>query len=47
MRDLLIPMQRFLSGRKTQRPMFGSMTEWEWARWAYLHMDRHLRQLGV
>ena len=46
-RDLLILMQRFLPGRKTQHPMFGAMTEWEWARWAYLHMDRHLRQFEV
>jgi len=27
-------------------PMFGSMTEKEWMRWAYLHCDHHLRQFG-
>jgi hypothetical protein len=28
-------------------PFFGSMSEWEWQRWAYLHADHHLRQFGV
>src|SRR4051794_40346906 len=26
---------------------FGALTEKEWARWAYKHMDHHLRQFGV
>jgi hypothetical protein len=28
-------------------PIFGSMSEAEWFRWAYLHADHHLRQFGV
>ena len=28
-------------------PMFGSMTDKEWMRWGYRHMDHHLRQFGV
>ena len=28
-------------------PMFGPMSEAAWLRWAYLHMDHHLRQFGA
>ncbi len=28
-------------------PIFGSMSEADWLRWAYLHTDHHLRQFGV
>jgi hypothetical protein len=28
-------------------PIFGRMSEAAWLRWAYLHMDHHLRQFGV
>ena len=28
-------------------PMFKTMSEKEWMRWAYLHMDHHLRQFGA
>lgn len=28
-------------------PMFGEMSEKDWMRWGYLHMDHHLRQFGV
>ena len=28
-------------------PLFGTMSEAAWLRWAYLHMDHHLRQFGV
>jgi hypothetical protein len=27
-------------------PIFGRMSEFAWMRWAYLHMDHHLRQFG-
>lgn len=27
-----------------QHPIFGSMSDADWMRWAYLHMDHHLRQ---
>ena len=39
------------SPRKTAdwhtHPIFGSLSERAWLRWAYLHMDHHLRQFGV
>jgi hypothetical protein len=28
-------------------PLFGSMSQAAWLRWAYLHIDHHLRQFGV
>jgi hypothetical protein len=28
-------------------PIFGTMSEAAWLRWAYLHMDHHLRQFGA
>lgn len=28
-------------------PIFGRMSEAAWLRWAYLHIDHHLRQFGV
>jgi hypothetical protein len=28
-------------------PIFGPMSERAWLRWAYLHMDHHLRQFGA
>ena len=28
-------------------PVFGPLTEGEWLRWGYLHMDHHLRQFGA
>jgi hypothetical protein len=27
--------------------LFGKLSEGEWARWAYLHLDHHLRQFGL
>jgi hypothetical protein len=29
-----------------RHPVFGPMSTSEWLRWAYLHMDHHLRQFG-
>ena len=29
-----------------RHPFFGAMTTREWLRWAYLHVDHHLRQFG-
>jgi hypothetical protein len=29
-----------------QHPIFGPMSHTAWLRWAYLHMDHHLRQFG-
>jgi hypothetical protein len=28
-------------------PIFGPMSDAEWMRWGYLHMDHHLRQFGI
>lgn len=28
-------------------PIFGRMSETDWMRWAYLHVDHHLRQFGL
>ncbi len=28
-------------------PRFGAMSDREWLRWGYLHMDHHLRQFGA
>ena len=28
-------------------PIFGRMSQRAWLRWAYLHMDHHLRQFGA
>lgn len=28
-------------------PIFGRMSEADWLRWGYLHMDHHLRQFGA
>lgn len=30
-----------------EHPIFGKLSESEWARWGYLHTDHHLRQFGV
>jgi hypothetical protein len=49
--ELLALVQRFAGhtnviARQTH-PLFGHMTEKEWMRWGYLHMDHHLRQFGA
>jgi len=31
---------------RAEHPIFGRMSESAWLRWAYLHMDHHLRQFG-
>lgn len=30
-----------------KHPIFGPMTDREWMRWGYLHVDHHLRQFGL
>ncbi len=43
-------MTLFLSHRDwdgLQHPMMGSLNEWEWMRWAWLHTDHHLRQFSA
>jgi hypothetical protein len=48
--DLLVLLDRCakLAPEHTWRhPMFGNISRAETMRWAYLHMDHHLRQFGV
>ncbi len=40
-------MSRAGRGDWPPHPDFGEMSEGDWLRWAYLHMDHHLRQFGV
>jgi len=50
-RRLLAAMDRFTAEPREfafrPHPMFGEMSEKDWMRWGYLHMDHHLRQFGV
>ena len=51
-RDRLVQtMTRFVAARRDfewrAHPMFGHMSEPEWLRWGYLHVDHHLRQFGA
>jgi uncharacterized protein DUF1569 len=49
--DLEALAERFVAPESAakRRPhfAFGTLSEKEWARWAYKHMDHHLRQFGV
>ena len=49
--ELLALMSKFCSAPPGQycqtHPIFGAMTARHWRRWAYLHVDHHLRQFGV
>ena len=49
--ELLSLLTRFCDGPRDRysatHPLFGPMTAEQWGRWAYLHMDHHLRQFGV
>jgi hypothetical protein len=40
-------MSRTGRGDWPAHPDFGEMSEGDWLRWAYRHMDHHLRQFGV
>jgi len=31
----------------SRHPIFGPMSEAQWLRWGYLHLDHHLRQFGA
>jgi hypothetical protein len=43
----LIEQVRRRAGAWPPHPIFGPMTERGWLRWAYLHLDHHLRQFGA
>jgi hypothetical protein len=46
--EVLIQRAASVTGCRTRRhPIFGRMSEADWMRWAYLHMDHHLRQFGA
>lgn len=49
--DLLRLLDRFTRRPRDfewgPHPIFGPMSEPEWMRWGYLHMDHHLRQFGA
>jgi hypothetical protein len=46
---LIIQYDRFVDHPQAilpEHPIFGPMSQSEWMRWGYLHMDHHLRQFG-
>ena len=47
--ELVQACERFAAGHGTRVPhfAFGALTDAEWARWGYKHVDHHLRQFGV
>ena len=50
--DALVAMIARLTGPQRdfhwqRHPLFAEMSERDWMRWAYLHVDHHLRQFGV
>lgn len=49
-RELEALIERFAQSRSRDlqpHPLFGPLSDAEWQRWGYLHMDHHLRQFGV
>ena len=44
---LMEPFASRTGDRIQPHPMFGCMTTAPWQRWAWRHMDHHLRQFGV
>ena len=48
--DLLALVEQVTSPERSfefpAHPVFGALSERAWLRWAYLHMDHHLRQFG-
>jgi hypothetical protein len=51
LRELERTCERYVNGLASiagkDHFMFGTMTEGDWGRWGYLHMDHHLRQFGL
>ena len=47
--QLVRACERFAAGSGTRRPhyLFGTLSNAEWGRWGYRHMDHHLRQFDV
>ena len=47
--ELEARLRAFAVRRGAQRPphpIFGQLSEWQWLRWGYLHVDHHLRQFN-
>jgi Protein of unknown function (DUF1569) len=51
LKQLLTLIERFTAPQRAfqfhPHPMFGPLSEQEWFRWGYRHMDHHLRQFGA
>lgn len=49
--ELVMLIERFSTQEKDfvfeLHPLMGKLTEQEWQRWAYLHIDHHLRQFSA
>jgi Protein of unknown function (DUF1569) len=50
--QLFALIERFTSTQENSfrfqpHPIFGRLSEWEWFRWGFLHIDHHLRQFGA
>jgi hypothetical protein len=49
--DLETLIRRFCADPRdfafARHPLFGAMSDRDWARWAWLHTDHHLRQFGA
>jgi hypothetical protein len=49
--ELFVLLERFTHQPRDfewqPHPMFGAMSDSDWMRWGYLHMDHHLRQFGT
>ena len=51
-RDALVEMIQLITNQQRdfqwhQHPLFHEMSDRDWWRWGYLHVDHHLRQFGV
>jgi hypothetical protein len=47
---LLAHVHRYAAGEVPlgrHHPFIGTLSAWEWQRWAYLHVDHHFRQFGL
>ncbi len=49
-RELEVLMEQFAQSRGGDfqpHPIFGRLSDAQWQRWGYLHVDHHLRQFGA
>ena len=49
--ELVVMVERVTQAKRDfqwrRHPLFADMSERDWMRWGYLHVDHHLRQFGV